>query len=151
MLPSMQWQKQPDYSRRQTGQHSPSTNEGLAQATGGHVIWWHTILDSCHEGIMPVSSPIYTESANLPWHYLAGTLGAAVHNPVLFIFKQAAVLPAHVFLFWVLHLAKGFFHERVLLRLKIKHPDLQCNWTSERKLNHRNPTIMSLIKKCQIK
>lgn len=39
----------PDYLLKHTGQHSPSTNEGLAQATGGHVIWWHTILDSCHQ------------------------------------------------------------------------------------------------------
>lgn len=28
-----------DYLRIHTGQHSPSTNEGLAQATGGQVIW----------------------------------------------------------------------------------------------------------------
>lgn len=35
------------YSRRHTGQHSPSRKVGLAQATGGHVIWWHTIFDSC--------------------------------------------------------------------------------------------------------
>ena len=39
------------YLRMHTGQHSPSTNEGLAQATGGHVIWWHTILDSCKNQI----------------------------------------------------------------------------------------------------
>lgn len=56
MLASGQWQKQCQYSRRHTGQHSPSKNEGLAQATGGHVIWWHTILDSCHEGILVLPS-----------------------------------------------------------------------------------------------
>lgn len=52
----MRWQKQSKYSRRHRGQHSPSKNEGLAQATGGHVIWWHTILDSCHEGTSALSS-----------------------------------------------------------------------------------------------
>lgn len=38
-----------EYLRMHTGQHSPSIKEGLAQATGGHVIWWHTILDSCDQ------------------------------------------------------------------------------------------------------
>lgn len=28
-----------DYLHRHTGQHSPSMKEGLAQATGGQVIW----------------------------------------------------------------------------------------------------------------
>lgn len=51
MKKSWRRQKQSEHSRRHTGQHSPSTKEGLAQATGGHVIWWHTILDSCHEEI----------------------------------------------------------------------------------------------------
>ncbi len=39
---------QKHYSRRHTGQHSPSRKVGVAQDTGGHVIWWHTIFDSCN-------------------------------------------------------------------------------------------------------
>lgn len=35
--------------------------------------------------------------------YLAGTFGAAVHNPVLLIVKETSVLPAHIFLFCVLY------------------------------------------------
>lgn len=54
------------------------------------------------------------------WLYLAGALGAAVHNPVLLIVKQAAILPAHVLFFRVLDLPKGLLHDRVLLRLNIQ-------------------------------
>lgn len=54
------------------------------------------------------------------WHYLAGTFGAAVHNPVFLIVKQAAILPAHVFLFRVLHPPKGLLHDCVLLCLNIQ-------------------------------
>lgn len=50
-------------------------------------------------------------------HYLAGAFGAAVHDPVFLIVEQAAILPAHVFLFRVLHPSKGFLHDRVLLCL----------------------------------
>lgn len=44
-------------------------------------------------------------------HYLAGTFGAAVHNPVFLIVKQPAILPAHVFLCRVLHLPKELLHD----------------------------------------
>lgn len=47
----------------------------------------------------------------MTWHYLAGTFGAAVHNPVFLIVKQPAILPAHVFLFSVLHPPKGLLHD----------------------------------------
>ena len=53
------------------------------------------------------------------WHYLASTFGAAVHNPVFLIVKQAAILPAHVFLFGILHPPKGLLHDCVLLCLNI--------------------------------
>lgn len=55
----------------------------------------------------------------MAWYYLAGTLGAAVYNPVFLIVEEAAILPAHVFLFRVLHPPKGLLHDRVLLCLNI--------------------------------
>lgn len=58
-------------------------------------------------------------------HYLAGAFGAAVHNPVFFIIKQAAILPAHIFLFRVLHPAKGLLHDCVFLCLKKQQTDLE--------------------------
>lgn len=114
-----------NYLRMQTGQHSPSTNVGLAHATGGHVIWWHTILDSCHwwtlEMYEKLNNPgvICTHSC-MTWHYLASTFGAAVYNPVFLIIKQPAVLPTHVFLLWVPHFPQGLLHNRVLLCLNIQ-------------------------------
>ena len=49
--------------------------------------------------------------------YLAGTLGAAVHNPVFLVLEQTAVLPAHVLLLRVLHPPQSVLHHRVLLGL----------------------------------
>lgn len=49
--------------------------------------------------------------------YLTGTLGAAVHNPVLLILKETAVLPAHALVFDVLHVPQHLLHHSVLLSL----------------------------------
>lgn len=52
--------------------------------------------------------------------YLAGAFGATVYNPFFLIVKNSAVLPAHVFLFSVLHPPKGLLHDCVLLCLNIQ-------------------------------
>lgn len=65
------------------------------------------------------------EDMFLAVHYLAGTFGAAVHNPVFLIVEQAAILPAHIFLFRVLHPPKGFLHDCVFLCLNKQQTDLE--------------------------
>ena len=50
--------------------------------------------------------------------YLAGALGAAVHDPILLVLEQTAVLPAQVLLLGVLHPHQRLLHQSVLLRLQ---------------------------------
>lgn len=66
----------------------------------------------------------------MTWHYLASTFGAAVYHPVFLILKQAAVLPAHVFLFRV-HLADDLLHDGVLLRLHIRQQTVRKELSQE--------------------
>lgn len=42
MLGTLGWRH---LQRKQEGQHSPSTTDGLAQVTGGQEIWWQTVLN----------------------------------------------------------------------------------------------------------
>lgn len=70
----------------------------------------------------------------MSWHYLASTFGAAVYNPVFLIVKQAAILPAHVFLFRVLHPPKGLLHDCVLLCLNIQQ---QTDLQSEKEISQK--------------
>lgn len=44
------------HSRRHAGQHSPSMKDGLAQETGGQVIWRHTTFPSWHVHLVQLST-----------------------------------------------------------------------------------------------
>lgn len=50
--------------------------------------------------------------------YLTSAFGAAIHHPVFFILKQAAILQAHSVVFGILNVAQCFLHDYVFLTLR---------------------------------
>ena len=77
--------------------------------------------------------------------YLAGTLGAAVHDPILLVLEQTAVLPAHVLLLCVLHPHQSLLHQRVLLRLGGDDTEISTRTLSQSKGPITRPKRFSMV------
>lgn len=50
--------------------------------------------------------------------YLTSAFGAAIHHPVFFILKQAAILPTHTVVFDILNIPQSHLHDCVFLTLR---------------------------------